>query len=149
MKNKIMDQLNIIYGQDLLSGVSEDQIKLLPCTKNDVDAAEKILAQPDVENILPLLLIWMKDMNWPVAKILSPYLAKKGGALKNDIIKIFNSEDVMWQYWVLVELVDVPNFRLAKVLENELSHLSSTTPDIDIKKQAETIICKLHSNGKG
>lgn len=148
MKNKITDQLNIIYGQDLLSGLSEDQVKLLPCTKNDVAAAKKILALPETEENFPFLLTWLKDMNWPVAKVLSPYLAKIGVPLKNDIVKIFNGNDVMWQYWILVELIDVPNLSLAKVLENELSHLSSTTCDTDIKKQAENIINKLHSSGK-
>lgn len=143
--NKLINQLKIIYGEDLLSKLSEDQLQLLPVTKIDVATAKKILILPheEVEKIIPFLLVWLKDINWPVAKVLSPYLAIKGSLVKNDIIKIFKGNDVMWKYWILVELVDVQDLKLAKLIKDELLLLTSDNNDASLQEEAKRIIQKI------
>ena len=146
MKKDTIDQLTPIYGRDLLSELSEDLLKLLPFNKEDVSAAERITALPleKIEPIIPPLLTWLQDLNWPVAQVLTPYLKGMGIKLQQEIAKILEGNDVMWQYWVLVELVNVPDLSLAKSLEDKLTKIISGDCDPTVKEEAQKIIQKLH-----
>jgi len=50
---------------------------VLPKTKTDIENAKAVinLGLPVVKPLLSHLLIWMKDYNWPVAKIIGPFLS--------------------------------------------------------------------------
>ncbi|SEU24192.1 protein of unknown function [Variovorax sp. OV084] len=87
---------------------------LLPVDKHDLPKAEAIVAlgYPAVDALLPELIAWMQDINWPVAKVLIPFLAGIGEPLAPHLCMIFESEDHIWKYWVLDKLV-APSPRLA------------------------------------
>lgn len=140
-----MDHLKIIYNTNLLSSLNNEQIKLLPKSKNDVSTAKKILDLPlnQTEKLLPLLLMWLQDLNWPVAQVLSPYLSANSLLIKSDIIEVLKGDDVMWQYWVLHELVDSSDLTLAKELENLLLVILTKNSDSSIKQLVEKILKKL------
>lgn len=80
-----------------------DTTHLLPVDKHDLPKAEAIVAlgYPAVEELLPALLAWMQDPNWPVAKVLMPFLAGIGEPLAPHLCAIFESDDDVWKYWVL------------------------------------------------
>ena len=68
---------------------------LLPVDKHDLPKAEAIVAlgYPAVDALLPALLAWMQDINWPVTKVLTPFLAGIGEPLAPHLRAIFNSAD--------------------------------------------------------
>jgi len=89
---------------------------LLPVDKHDLPKAEAIVAlgYPAVDALLPELIAWVQDINWPVAKVLIPFLASIGEPLAPHLRMIFESEDHVWKYWVLDKLVaPSPNVALA------------------------------------
>lgn len=98
---------------------------LLPVDKHDLSKAEAIVAlgYPAVGALLPELIAWMQDINWPVAKVLTPFLAGIGEPLAPHLQMIFESEDHVWKYWVLDKLV-APSPRLAVALEPSLLRMA-------------------------
>lgn len=102
-----------------------DLAALLPRDKHDTARAEAIiqLGFPAVEPVLPALLEWMQDMNWPVARILQPFLASIGVALAPHIRNILETEDHIWKYWVLLAIV-AKSDELQAALEPELDRIA-------------------------
>lgn len=99
---------------------------LLPVDKHDLPRAEAIVAlgYPAVDALLPELIAWVQDINWPVANVLIPFLASIGEPLAPHLRMIFESEDHVWKYWVLDKLV-APSPRLAVAVEPYLLRMAS------------------------
>ena len=75
--------------------------ELIPKNKGDVKTAKKLknYSYEEVKNIIPELLSWIQDMNWPVALPVSEFLQSISEYLTNDIIKILQGNDDVWKYW--------------------------------------------------
>ena len=80
-----------------------DPRSLIPLDKHDHARAEAAIAAgyPIVEPILPELLEWLQDLNWPVAQQLAPFITSIGTPLIPHIRKIFETDDEMWKYWMM------------------------------------------------
>jgi hypothetical protein len=104
---------------------------LIPQNKFDTARAEQAVAAgyPAVEPILPELLEWIQDCNWPVAQVLAPFLGTIGTPLIPHIRKILKTDDDIWKYWTLTYLVQgSPN--VATALREDLQrYADSPTPD--------------------
>ncbi len=98
---------------------------LLPVDKHDLPKAEAIVAlgYPAVDALLPELIAWVQDINWPVAKVLIPFLATISEPLAPHLRMIFESEDHVWKYWVLDKLV-APSPKLAVAVESYISRMA-------------------------
>lgn len=98
---------------------------LLPIDKHDLPKAEAIVAlgYPAVDALLPELIAWVQDINWPVANVLIPFLASIGEPLAPHLRMIFESEDHAWKYWVLNKLV-APSPKLAVAVEPYLLRMA-------------------------
>ncbi len=92
--------------------------KYIPENKFDTAAVEQASAIgfPRLNPILPNLLLWVQDANWPVAADTASLLSNAGPEIVPHIKDVLNSEDGMWKYWV-IELV-VKN--LVSDVRNEL-----------------------------
>ena len=105
--------------------MSTDLHALLPTDKTQTAKAEALvlLGFPMIEPILPKILEWMKDMNWPVAQVFQPLLAGIGIKLAQLIRDVFETEDDVWKYWVVTAVVrESP--ALASELRPELSRMA-------------------------
>ncbi|HJW25234.1 MAG TPA: DUF5071 domain-containing protein [Rhodocyclaceae bacterium] len=100
-------------------------VALLPSDKLETDKAEAIIGQgfPAVEPILPALLEWMQDINWPVAQTLQPFLAGIGVPLAPHVRHVLETQDEIWKYWVVRCLVG-ESIELARALKPELQRLA-------------------------
>ena len=80
---------------------------LIPETKHSLDKAQKLvdLGYPAVAPVLREIFEWVQDINWPVAKIFAPFLANIGQHCHEHIEFVLMSDDSMWKYWVLEEIV--------------------------------------------
>ncbi|RBL80386.1 hypothetical protein DDE05_51620 [Streptomyces cavourensis] len=86
---------------------SRNPANAVPTHKHDLLGAEIIVASgyPAVHAQLPALLVWMQDINWPVARVLAPFLASIGAPLADHVRTILASDDPIWTYNVLAYLV--------------------------------------------
>jgi hypothetical protein len=96
--------------------MSDEEIRaLIPKTKSDLDRAAEVVARgyPAVAPILPELVEWLQDYNWPVAHILAPFLASIGNPLLPEIRRVLKTQDQVWKYWLLTCLVKTPELTAA------------------------------------
>lgn len=100
--------------------------ELIPTGKSDEDRARAAVAAgyPAVEPILPALMEWIQDSNWPVATILLPLLTSVGPPLVPHIWHVLRSGDLVWKYWVIGLLVPSLPETVASTFREELERLS-------------------------
>ena len=81
--------------------------ELLPKDKHDLERATALVSigYPAVAPLLPDLLEWLQDGNWPVAHVIGPFLASIGAPLTEDVRRILQSQDHLWKYWILLRIV--------------------------------------------
>ena len=100
-------------------------VALLPRDKRDTDSAELLIALgfPAVEPILPELVEWMQDINWPVAQRLQPFLVGIGVPLLDQVRHVLGTDDDIWKLWVLDGVVS-PSPELQAALRPELERIA-------------------------
>lgn len=78
-----------------------------PRNKLDTDSVASLWAADPaaVEPLLPELLTWLQDFNWPVAAPLRDYLLSLGPRLVPHLKKVLWGHDDVWKYWLLQEVV--------------------------------------------
>ncbi len=106
--------------------MSDDIRLLLPQHKADVERASAIVARgyPRVAPVLPELIAWLQDGNWPVAHVVAPFLATIGTPLLPEIRRVLQTTDDIWKYWLLAGVVaESPD--LAHALRDDLTRLAS------------------------
>ena len=127
-----------------------DLTALLPVDKTDAAAASKVVAIgfPSVEPVLPRLLEWLQDMNWPVAQILQPFLASIGPPLAPHIRAVLATDDDVWKYWVIQGVVG-KSTELAQVLKPELERLAHSPTDGEIEEGVSEISAQVIKKVRG
>lgn len=87
--------------------MSLNLVSLLPNDKHDTAKAEALVAlgYPTISIVVPDLLEWVQDLNWPVARIILPFLNQVGTPLASDLRAIIQGSDDTWKYSVLCGLV--------------------------------------------
>lgn len=120
---------NKILIESLYTGLSVDNLpdklrESLPAHKDDRDAVLKLqkLEYPEIAPILPHLMSWLEDLNWPISKDIADKLLKVGYPMIPYVQKVLRSDDMQWKYCVLVSLVSKMN----------LMCLNELRPDIEI-----------------
>jgi hypothetical protein len=80
---------------------------LVPHDKYDLPRAEAAVAAglPAVLPILEELLGWLQDGNWPVARVLAPFLGTAGISVVPHVRRVLEGEDDIWKYWILKSVV--------------------------------------------
>ncbi|MFZ6749052.1 DUF5071 domain-containing protein [Undibacterium sp. Ren11W] len=87
--------------------MSLNLINHLPVDKHDTARAEALVAlgYPAISPVLPDLLECIQDGNWPVARVILPFLKNVGAPLASHVRTIFQGNDDTWKYFVLYFLV--------------------------------------------
>ena len=62
---------------------------LIPKDKFDIETAEKLkdYSYEELKTIIPQLMEWIQDMNWPVASVVSDYLTTISEHIQKEIVK--------------------------------------------------------------
>lgn len=79
----------------------------VPLDKDDLGRANAAVnaGYPAVEPIMTPLMEWLQDCNWPVARILLPFFQSIGAPLAPHIWHVLRSDDDIWKYWVIGQLL--------------------------------------------
>ncbi|MYN45300.1 DUF5071 domain-containing protein [Pseudoduganella sp. FT93W] len=108
--------------------------------KSDTRAAEAIVAAGGAA--APELLEWVQDINWPVAKILAPFLASAGSNVVPEIRQIFASNDDTWKWSVVVGVV-AKSSELIALLRPELERIVHAPTVGERSEGLEQFVAKL------
>ena len=100
-------------------------VDLLPRDKRDTQRAMALVAlgYPVVEPVLPKMLEWIQDRNWPVARVFEPFLATIGAPLAPHIRVVLSGNDDSWKYSVLDSVI-LKSPYLVHALQTDLVRLS-------------------------
>lgn len=98
---------------------------LIPKHKSDLETANKLAqySYKEIAEIVPELLEWIQDCNWPVAGPVGDYLISISEDLTKDIIKILKGDDQVWKYWC-VRLFGFGNSQIEPDLLNEFRRIA-------------------------
>jgi hypothetical protein len=88
--------------------------------KFDIDAAVAIVKAGDATDMA--LLKWVQDLNWPVARVLAPFLASAGAVVAPGIRFVLLSNDDTWKSSVITGVVAVAP-ELIDLLRPELERI--------------------------
>jgi len=100
-----------------------DITELIPKHKHDTETAEKLknYSYEEIKPIVPQLLEWMQDMNWPVSRPVSAYLETHIDHISEEILRILRGNDEQWKYWIVI--VFGPSTQNTEVL-NEIKRIA-------------------------
>ena len=74
-----------------------------------IDRAERA-GYPAINDVLPNLLEWVQDANWPVAMPTAKLLGKAGTEIVSPIRQALQSDDGIWKYWIITLILsDLPD----------------------------------------
>ncbi len=78
-------------------------IEYLPRDKFDFERLNQVkkLDRSELIPLLPYLLEWVQDMNWPIAKETSDILVTFPEELIPLLKDVLNGDDDIWKYWCL------------------------------------------------
>jgi hypothetical protein len=99
----------------------------------------------EVRPIIPDLLIWLQDMNWPVARPVANYLVTIKEYMTFEILEVLKGDDDLWKYWVLLEFYseEKPNdLQTIQVLERMANHPTYGEKENDIDQIAKNILVR-------
>lgn len=77
---------------------------LIPASKYEVEKAQQLveLGWPAVQPVLPQILEWLQDLNWPVARVLQPFVVSIGAPLAPAMRDVLVGSDSSWKYSLVV-----------------------------------------------
>lgn len=127
--------------------VTSQIVSFVPMDKHDHEAARRAIkaGYPAVESVLPNLLEWLQDMNWPVAQTLAPFLASIGEPLIPHLRKIFETDDEIWKAWILSTIVEespILAIEFREYLESLVSETSTNEDAEWLRENANEILIK-------
>ena len=102
--------------------------ELLPRDKFDFERIIKIklMRNEDVIPLLPGLLEWIQDMNWPIASGVVEVLSAYPQEIVPHLKKVFLNEDAVWKYWCLEQIVKDLPIHEKKLLSDDLIRMNET-----------------------
>lgn len=121
-KENAMKKLQLIKDEDL-------HLLLQPLSKAHWDSAAEVvvnLGYPRVKSILPGLLEWLQDTNWPGAGQISAFLREIGDPIIPYVRDVLSQhcDDVEWMERIFVEIVDCWNTSQVQQIQDELIQIS-------------------------
>ncbi|OME98302.1 hypothetical protein BK124_13840 [Paenibacillus amylolyticus] len=115
----------------------------LPRDKFDYEAVRKLSKFSDVELkvIIPELMEWLQDGNWPISKPVEDILLRLGEDLIPHIKDVLQTQDPQWEYFILVGLIDrLPISHLSMLQTDLVRILESPTPSEVLEELDEVIL---------
>ncbi|WP_169083976.1 DUF5071 domain-containing protein [Paenibacillus sp. PL91] len=129
--------------------------ELIPKTKSDYERVA-LLKEAEKEKILPILpqlLEWLQDMNWPIAQDIEDIILKYEEHLITHIRVVMKSNDGGWKYFLLHGLITRLSNEILLELKPDLVRmkLCPTKDEIvaEIAEKIEDLLVRIDSaNGK-
>ena len=117
-----------------------------PKDKHDIAAVEQLMqaAPEDVVPLLPELLTWVQDFNWPVAQPVAELLLQFPNELTVLIADVLDGDDYDWQYWLLLKIIPRMPFYSKMAFYEQVERIAALQ-DPQLKEYAEAAQQALHS----
>jgi hypothetical protein len=100
-------------------------MSIVPANKQDFAACKRLAAASDDEVRAQLrdLLVWLQDMNWPVARLVADRVGTLGLSLTAPLREILRGSDDVWKYWIVSSLLPSADRAVAESLREDLDRI--------------------------
>lgn len=99
------------------------------------------LSNEELRDIIPELMEWLQDGNWPIARSVEDLLLRFGEELIPHIQNVFKIRDSTWEYFMLTGLISRLPSKYLIMLKGDLERiLENPTEDEMLEKLDEVII---------
>ncbi|WP_413372582.1 DUF5071 domain-containing protein [Paenibacillus taichungensis] len=117
----------------------------LPRDKHDTEAVRKLseLGNEELRDIIPELMEWLQDGNWPIARSVEDLLLRFGEELIPYIQNVFKTKDSQWEYFMLTGLISRLPSRYLIVLKNDLERILKNPTKSEILEELDEVIVPL------
>jgi Domain of unknown function (DUF5071) len=131
-------QDNVALLEAAFEGKSLTPTLFVPTNKSDLNAAHNAhaLGYPAVMPILPELLRWLQDMNWPVAGTIAALVAPIGAPLAPHVRQILNSGDEVWKYWIIGRVIG-ENAELFAFFKSDLERIATAPTEAEHRDEVD------------
>jgi hypothetical protein len=111
----------------------------LPRDKFDFERVNKIKKseKKDIIPLLPGLLEWIQDMNWPIAPEIAEILMTFPKEIVPHIRNVLSTDDDIWKFWCLEYLVKKFSTEDKELLKTELIRLSTTPTEGEMLEEVD------------
>ena len=107
----------------------------LPADKFDVEAVERLseLSDDELRPLIPELLTWIQDMNWPVAGPAAELLSERKELVEPFIPPLLRAEqkDEVWKYCLIRTLVKAWGNSASDCIKNEVMRIAASPTDTE------------------
>lgn len=119
----------------------------MPRDKHDIETATALVALgwERVEPAMPQILDWVLDSNWPVARVLQPFLVNSGAKLAPFFRTILDTDDDTAKYHILSSIVMCSN-DLAMALRPELERLCRCPTHGELREEVSDLAREILKN---
>jgi hypothetical protein len=117
---------------------------LIPATKHDMEKASALvqLGFPVVEPVIPQILEWLQDLNWPVVAVFRPFLVSIGEPLAPYVRTVLAGDDDIWKYNLLSIVVE-RSPRLARNLRPELERIAAAPSEGESAEEVDDVALEI------
>jgi len=96
-----MNILHKIYhdSRTKVADLPDELLEYLPQSKHDPDRINRLseLDEKKLKSLLPFLLTWIQDINWPNAGMIIPFLIKDQKEIVAEVDWVLNGKDDIWK----------------------------------------------------
>lgn len=113
--------------------MSAGHLDCIPKDKHDTAAVLRAgrVGFPALEPILPSLLGWLQDANWPVAPGVADLLITAGAALDGPVLEVLASEDAEWKEVILTLVLSRMSAPISPALVEALARMAAQPTGAD------------------
>ncbi|MGG4399674.1 DUF5071 domain-containing protein [Paenibacillus amylolyticus] len=123
----------------------------LPSDKHDFEAVRKLnqFSNEELKVIIPELMEWLQDGNWPISKPVEDLLLRLGKDLIPHIKDVLQTQDPQWEYFILVGLIDRLPISHLSMLQSDLVRILESPSPSEVLEELDEVIMELLEKMKG
>lgn len=124
--------------------MATDLTALVPATKFETEKASALvrLGFPEIEPVVPQILEWLQDLNWPVGHVFQPFLVSIGQPLAPYVRAVLSGQDDSWKYSLLRAVVG-QSPELAHALRPELERVAKNPSPGESKEEVDQVAVEI------
>ncbi|MGC5773673.1 DUF5071 domain-containing protein [Paenibacillus pabuli] len=117
----------------------------LPRDKYDFEAVRKLseLGNEELKDIIPELMEWLQDGNWPISKSVEDLLLRFGEEFIPHIQNGFQTKDPQWEYFMLTGLIRRLPSQYLIMLKGDLERILENPTEDEILEELDEVIIPL------
>lgn len=117
----------------------------LPPHKHDLETA-RAFEDCSLDELAPHLgglLEWIQDINWPVARVVLPILARADDRIVPHIQAILVSDDDVWKYWVIDALAPRLDASVRSQLMDAVTRIANEPTEGEVADEVHLVAASL------